>query len=415
MLLCKNVGFCMSKYILLFLFVLMFSVSSFSGSAKSDSATMSLFDKEEKTEKKEETTEMTKLQDTEKKKSKRTLFGSEEETEEQEKSYQKRREEFFEDDNEDKGLLSFLNFIPGLKKEKKENKEATLVSAQNEFEKNLRMANSGDAAAQIAIGYAYLYGNEFVKPDDKKAFKYYALAAAQNDDIALNNLGSLYYSGIGVKRDTLKAAQLFEKSAKYGNPEAATNLAFMYLTGHGIQQDKEAAIDMFKQAAAAKNPAAIFMLGYAYYRGFVVKRDYDKAAELIKEVAVLEYDDAEYILALMYIDGYGVPQNYGNAVKYLHKSADQGNINAMTKLGELLFDGEKYNKDLFTSHVMYNLAAVRGANKGFIKRDNVASKMKIDEILQAQSFAERFVEKPSELTTYIHQTFGKNIMGYIDN
>ncbi len=393
--------------------------------AKEASAEISLFDqapaKEKSNEKPSEQTEekakSPALQEIKKKASQRTLFGSEddEKAEEDKKAWERSKEEFFEnDDNEDKGLLSFLNFIPGLKKDKKDKKEAIVLSAQNEFEKNLRMANSGDINAQLAVAYAYLSGNEFVKPDSKKAFRYYALAAGQSDSTALNNLGSMYYGGIGIDKDTLKAAQLFERAAHLGNPEAATNLDFLYLTGNGIRKDKEAAIDMFKLAAKGKNPAGMFMLGYAYYRGFVVRQDYDKAAELIREVADMEYDDAEYILSLMYIDGYGVPQNFGNAVKFLHRAADQGNINAMTMLGELLFYGSKYNKDLFTAHVMYNLAAVRGAKGGFEKRDLVASKMKIEEVLQAQANAERFVEKPSELTTYIHQTFGKNIMGYMD-
>ena len=35
-------------------------------------------------------------------------------------------------------------------------------------------------------------------------------------------------------------------------------------------------------------------------------------------------------------------------------------------------------------------------------------------ILRAQAQADAFREQPSELTTYIHQTFGKNIKAYID-
>ena len=41
-------------------------------------------------------------------------------------------------------------------------------------------------------------------------------------------------------------------------------------------------------------------------------------------------------------------------------------------------------------------------------------KLKIEELLQAQAEAEKFKEKPSELTSYIKQTFGDNIRHYID-
>ncbi len=56
------------------------------------------------------------------------------------------------------------------------------------------------------------------------------MAAAQGDNIAINNLGSLYFSGIGTEKNFTKAAQLFEQAAQLGNTEAAVNLAFIYLT-----------------------------------------------------------------------------------------------------------------------------------------------------------------------------------------
>ena len=53
----------------------------------------------------------------------------------------------------------------------------------------------------------YLYGEDGVPVDYKKAFTYYNMAAAQNDPIAVNNLGSLYFSGIGTEKNFTKAAR----------------------------------------------------------------------------------------------------------------------------------------------------------------------------------------------------------------
>ena len=47
-------------------------------------------------------------------------------------------------------------------------------------------------------------------------------------------------------------------------------------------------------------------------------------------------------------------------------------------------------------------------------RAELESKMKIDEVLQAQAEAERFSPTPTEITKYINQTFGTNIRQYID-
>ena len=155
------------------------------------------------------------------------------------------------------------------------------------------------------------------------------------------------------------------------------------------------------------------MLGYAYYTGKLRSQDYTKAAELIRQSAA-EFDEAQYVLAVMYMSGLGMPQNYGNAVKYLRQAVNQGNVESMTALGDILAQGEKYNKDLFTAHIMFNLAAVRGAPGAADKRKFLEEKMKIDEVLQAQTNAENYKEKPTTLTNYIRQTFGNNIRHYID-
>jgi len=60
------------------------------------------------------------------------------------------------------------------------------------------------------------------------------------------------------------------------------------------------------------------------------------------------------------------------------------------------------------------LASVRGATGAAAMRAELESKMKIDEVLQAQAEAERFSPKPTEITKYINQTFGTNIRQYID-
>ena len=49
------------------------------------------------------------------------------------------------------------------------------------------------------------------------------------------------------------------------------------------------------------------------------------------------------------------------------------------------------------------------------KRSVLEEKMKIEEILQAQTEAENFREKVSEITSYIRQTFGTNVRYFIDD
>ena len=313
--------------------------------------------------------------------------------------------------SQDGGILSFLNFKPFKKEAPKLNiADKERLSA---FEQSVKLAEKGDVNAQLFLGYSYLYGENGAAVDYDKAFEYYAMAALQNDSVGLNNLGSLYYSGIGVERNQAKAAILFQKAADLGNNEARVNLAFILISGNGVEAQPAKAMDLFAQAAADDNLTAKFMLGYAYYTGKLRPQDYKKAAEMIRAAAA-DFDEAQYVLAVMYMSGLGLPQNYGNAVKYLRQAVAQGNVEAMTALGDILARGEKYNQDLFTAHVMFNLAAVRGAPGAAEKRRVLEERMKIEEVLQAQAMAEQFREKPSALTAYIRQTFGRGVRTYVD-
>ncbi|MBE6443884.1 MAG: sel1 repeat family protein [Alphaproteobacteria bacterium] len=310
---------------------------------------------------------------------------------------------------EDKdSLFSFLNFKMPEKifSDSEEKKPATI-------EDTIKLADKGNLQAQLILGYSYLYGENGLTPNYDKAFEYYGKAALQNDPTGLNNLGSLYYGGIGVSRNPIKAAILFEKAAELGNPEAAVNIGFMYASGNGAKQDIKKAIDYFEKASEFDNPAAKFMTGYAYYRGVARPIDYIKAAPLIKFAADAGFDEAQFVLADIYINGRGFPQNYNNAVKYLRLSSSQGNTEAMMTLADILAIGQRYNKDLDFAHVLYNLASVRGVAEASTRRQAVESKMKINEILQAQINAENFQEKINPLTNYIRQTFGNNIRAFM--
>ena len=319
--------------------------------------------------------------------------------------------------SDDESFFSFFNFG----KEKKQKEEpleltsAPTVKKETKLERLTREANEGNLNSQMALGYIYLYGEDPIKPDEKKAFQYYQMAAQQNDNIATNNLASLYYSGIGVEQSYATAAKLFQKAVDLGNSEAAVNLAFLYLAGSGVQKDSKAAINNFVIAAKAGNPTAQFMLGYAYYKGFVVPQDFGRAFELLKASADSGYDDAQVLVATLYREGLGIPQNYRKSIAYLQKAVRQGNLDAMMILAEIFTGGIKVSPNYYTAHVLYNLAAVRGAKGAAESRDELERKLKIEQLLQAQNQADQYKPKQSEITQYIHQTFGNNIKAYIDN
>lgn len=316
---------------------------------------------------------------------------------------------------DDEGMFSFLNFSFLRNKDKAKEFTRKADEPQESYEERmLRLADGGDVDACLTLGYVYLYGENGLPQDSEKAFKYYTLAADKGDKVALNNLGSLYFSGIGTQKNVVKAVKLFEEAARLGNNEAAVNLAFVYLTSSngGGSNLRSMVVRLFNQAAEGGNITAQYMMGMIYYNGYGVAKNDDRAFQYLKKAAS-QYDEAQYQLALRYMNAEGTPRNYGNAVNNLNKAAKQGHIPSMLWLGDILAAGTSYPKNEYLAYVWYNIASVYDAKSASGKRDMLEKKLKIEEVLQAQATAESYKAQPTEITNYVHQTFGVNLADYV--
>lgn len=295
---------------------------------------------------------------------------------------------------------------------KQNKKEETAVSPE-ELEKK---AQQGDVQAQLDLGYAYLYGVNGVKTDYEKAFSYYKAAAGKKNPVALNNLGSLYFNGIGTTKDYSAAIKYFDEAAKLGSNDAAVNLAIIYLGSDPktkTRADFEKIYSLLNQAKSTNNTAK-FLLGYAYYEGFLVNTDIKQAFKLIKEAADEQYDEAQYILSDFYINGWGTTKNYSRAVQYLQDAANQGNADAMVKLADIYAAGKIYTRNIKKAHILYNTASVLGKDEAAKKRNELEKMLKIEDLLDIQSEAENYQPAPSQLTSFVRQTYGNSLKAYID-
>lgn len=289
---------------------------------------------------------------------------------------------------------------------------------ESPLDRSIRQAGEGSLEDQMNLGYMYLYGANGVEPDMEKAFKYYEMAANQKDPIALNNLGSLYFSGIGTKKNYEKALSLFSQASDLGNDNASLNLAFIYLTGGAKDSIRnKRAFDLFEKSQKAGNKIAEFMLGYAYYKGFVTDVNYAEAYKYIKNAAngKAQIDEAQLVLADLYTKGNGTVQNYANAVKSYRAAVNQGNMDAILKLADVYASGSITPQNLVLAHALYNIAAAQNIPDAAPKRDELNGQMQLEALTNAQMTAQNFRASPSELTKYIRQTYGYNIRSYIDN
>ncbi len=293
-----------------------------------------------------------------------------------------------------------------------EKKEEKIISIDELKEK----ADKGDIQSLLDLGYMFLYGENGANIDYKQAIHYYELAAKSKNAVALNNMGSLYFNGIGTDVDYKKAIQYFEEAASLGSNDAAVNLAIIYLGSdkkNKTADDLKKIYDLLNQAQKS-NYTAKFLLGYSYYTGFLVPQDYIKAFKLIKEVADNSYDEAQFIISEFYISGNGTTKNYNQAIKYLRAAVAQGHKEAIVKLADILAEGKMYTRNIMNAHILYNVAAVMGAENAAAKRDALEKQLKIEDLLAIQANAENYKPEPSNQTLFIRQTFGNSLKAYID-
>ena len=284
------------------------------------------------------------------------------------------------------------------------------------IEELTKKADAGDVEAQLDLGYMYLYGVNGANIDYKQSLHYYELAANSGNAIALNNLGSLHFNGIGTEVNYAKAIEFFKTASKLGSDDASVNLAIIYLGDNKSNAHPDTYETVFKLLNKAKNNSiAKYLIGYSHYVGFWVKKDLKKAFEMIKDVADNdEYDEAQYVLAEFYINGLATPKNYNKAVSYLYSASQQGYPDAVYKLGDIYAEGVMYTRDINKAHIQYNIAAVIGKEEAAKKRDVLEKSIKIEDLLLIQAEAENYQATPSEKTSFIRRTYGDSLKTYID-
>ena len=200
-------------------------------------------------------------------------------------------------------IFSFLNFS-FFKKDKKITEPEKTESNEDFQARIYHMAERGDVNALMTLGYMHLYGLNGFDINYRKTFEYYSLAAESGNDIAINNLGSLYYSGVGIKKDVEQAAELFSKASNAGNIDATINLAVIFLSEQGVLHNPQSASLLLKDAAEKNSPVAKYLLGYLYMKGIGVPQNMKKAVENIRFAAEQNYDEAQYMLGYLYLNGW---------------------------------------------------------------------------------------------------------------
>jgi TPR repeat protein len=139
-------------------------------------------------------------------------------------------------------------------------------------------ANHGFAQAQNSLGLEYdkiarakklkSSAAEQIDEDYKKAYTWYAKAAAQKYPQAISNLAMLHWRGQGCRQDSDTAIRLLSEASDLGNASAMYNLGIAHLNGFGkLSKNVHAACVYFSESAKHWDRDAVNKLHQLSERG----------------------------------------------------------------------------------------------------------------------------------------------------
>ena len=195
-------------------------------------------------------------------------------------------------------------------------------------------AEDGLADAMYQLGWHY-YSGTFIRKNIVKSIDWYRKAADKGDAWAQVDLGQIYLDGErGVKKDYAQAVRWFRKAVRKKDELAFFNLGLCYDFGKGVRQSDRLACKYYSKAALRGHVAAMCNLG-------AILVDYDGSQKdgilWMRRAAVRGDDKAQHNLGDWYASGEcGLKVNRRLAMKWLAKSAEQGNKAASKTLAKLI-------------------------------------------------------------------------------
>lgn len=119
----------------------------------------------------------------------------------------------------------------------------------------------GNAEVAYKLGQIYEDGAGEVKPDAKKAIRWYEKAGQMGNSLAYHALGVMHGNALGGKADKRKAAVYYRKAAELGYAGSQNNLGWSYYKGEGVPKSYGLAIYWLTRAIEQGEAFAYASLG----------------------------------------------------------------------------------------------------------------------------------------------------------
>ncbi|KAL0216689.1 hypothetical protein P9112_008873 [Eukaryota sp. TZLM1-RC] len=193
-----------------------------------------------------------------------------------------------------------------------------------------------DPDLSVVDSLSMLLLNHFPE-DSRLGFELLEYAAKNDHPSALNNLGSLYYSGKGpVAQNYQQSIRLFQKAADFGSTNALYNIGVVFEDGKGCGMvDLNGAADYYQMAIKHSIKLANTSLGRVYLK----QTKYSLARSWLRVGSDHHCKESLFLLGELYRRGLGGVCDLSAAFELLSQSASLGNLKALTAKGDLLYGG----------------------------------------------------------------------------
>lgn len=243
-----------------------------------------------------------------------------------------------------------------------------------------KAAELGSAKAQRVLGNMYMKG-ERIEKDYKKAMEWYIKAAEGEDEYIAREcqawIGYMYYSGKGAEKNAEEALEWYKKSVDgydgllFGGVIHSV-IVYMYEEGE-TKRDIKKALELYERAAE-KGHAQVQINVAQLYDGIddymnttttlrkVIDRDPKKAMEWLKKAAAQGDVVALSTIGDKYYFGIGVEKDYAMAFLFCEKAAEKGSFSDLMRLAEMYEKGVGVRRNIEAALYWYRKAAERGAD-----------------------------------------------------
>ncbi|RYE33788.1 MAG: hypothetical protein EOP23_07380 [Hyphomicrobiales bacterium] len=177
------------------------------------------------------------------------------------------------------------------------------------------------------------------------------------------------------------------KAAQDGDARAVYELASKAADGPANQRDPKLALRLFERAAVAGLAPAQFRVGNMFEKGIGTQRDLSLARIWYQRAAERGNAKAMHNLAVLHAEGAAGKPDYALATEWFRRAAELGVRDSQYNLAVLLGRGLGAPTDLAQSFLWFSVAAGQGDEDAGRKRDEVAQRLKPEDLAAAKGVA----------------------------